>query len=486
MKTGLGKWLWLLMVVSGVMCACSSHKSSAPTRCSDENPCQTPLSCIDGFCRQSCTVTTDCADGTTCSTDKPLDYCVAPCQVPADCAVYEQCANGLCELVCVDKDGDQYGDYCARGDDCNDNDATINPGAAEIAGDGIDNNCDGRIDEAEWEQYPICDDESKSGTRVAPNLMLALDTSGSMAFAMGGGDSTLKIDALKTAVISLLSINSPEVKIWFGLTTFPPSGSCSHGNVAVPIAENSAASITSIVNALSSDGGTPTGETLQYLNDNRSTIFPSGHPNYVVLVTDGVPTCPTGYPPDGNHVGSQPPADVLTIINNIPYTNIDINAYASYADFDLTLKQIINLRSNNIRTFVIGVGQNLNDVTPNFLSRLAIEGGMQQSGDPKYYPANNAASLTAVLEQIGQSVLGCQIRANLDPGTDPELYVGRLWLVYNNGTSDVSIPRVTTNTQDGFMYIGNNTFEVYGTYCDMLMNGQITSISIKMGCHPAY
>jgi hypothetical protein len=381
--------------------------------------------------------------------------------------------------VCIDKDGDHYGDYCARGPDCNDNDPTINPGAAEIAGDGIDNNCNGQIDEAEWTQYPICDDESRTGTRVEPNLMLVLDRSGSMNMAMSPSDPTTKINALKTAVISLLAINNPTPEIRFGLTTFPASNGCTVGTIIVPIADTSVASITSAVNALSSGGGTPTGDTLKYLNDNRSTVFGTDRPNYVVLVTDGVPTCPSGG-------GSQPSAQDLQAVNAIPYTNTDINAYASYPDFDLALKQVTYLRSNNIRTFVIGVGQDLNDTAPNFLSRLAIEGGMQQTGDPKYYPANSAASLQAVLGQIGQSVLGCQLRADLDPGTDPQLYVDRLWLVYNNGTSDVSIPRVTTNTQDGFMYIGNNTFEVYGTYCAMLMNGQITSISIKMGCHPAY
>ncbi len=482
MKTGL-KWLWLLLATVGFLCSCSGHKSSDVVRCSDVNKCKTPLLCIEGFCRTSCTQTSGCPDGLTCTTDKPLNFCETACQGAQDCADYEQCTSGLCELVCIDKDGDHYGDYCARGPDCNDNDPTINPGAAEIAGDGIDNNCNGQIDEEEWTQYPICDDESRTGTRVEPNLMLTLDKSGSMSLTMNGGPvsptNPTKIQALKDAVISLLAINTPTPEIRFGLTAFPSNNNCGIGTIMVPIADTSVASITSAVNALSTGGGTPTGDTLQYLNDNRSTVFGTDRPNYIVLVTDGVPTCPSGN-------GQPPSAADLTAINNIPYTNTDINAYASYPDFDLTLKQIINLRSNNIRTFIIGVGNDVNNTAPNFLSRLAIEGGMQQTGDPKYYPANSAASLQAVLGQIGQSVLGCQIRADLDPGTDPDLYVGRLWLVYNNGTSDVSIPRVTTNTQDGFMYIGNNTFEVYGTYCTMLMNGQITSISIKMGCHPAY
>ena len=44
--------------------------------------------------------------------------------------------------VTVDADGDGYPD----GEDCNDNEGLVNPSAEELC-DGLDNNCDGNVDE---------------------------------------------------------------------------------------------------------------------------------------------------------------------------------------------------------------------------------------------------------------------------------------------------------------------------------------------------
>jgi hypothetical protein len=45
---------------------------------------------------------------------------------------------------CVDGDNDGWSVDCG---DCDDSEGAINPGAEEICGDLIDNNCDGSIDE---------------------------------------------------------------------------------------------------------------------------------------------------------------------------------------------------------------------------------------------------------------------------------------------------------------------------------------------------
>ena len=49
--------------------------------------------------------------------------------------------------ACEDNDGDGYNDEACGGDDCNDSNPDINPGAVEVCDDGIDNDCDSMVDD---------------------------------------------------------------------------------------------------------------------------------------------------------------------------------------------------------------------------------------------------------------------------------------------------------------------------------------------------
>lgn len=55
-------------------------------------------------------------------------------------------SDGSAAPTCIDEDGDRYGEFCEAGPDCNDSNPAVLPGAEELC-DGFDNNCNDRVDE---------------------------------------------------------------------------------------------------------------------------------------------------------------------------------------------------------------------------------------------------------------------------------------------------------------------------------------------------
>lgn len=104
--------------------------------------------------------------GVQCSSDYDCGVCISGDAIEASCASNNDCPpnsgkgsnRGRCEqhaciidtgLQCTDADADGFaieGGDCGPLD-CDDDSPAVNPDAAELCGDAIDNNCDGQVDE---------------------------------------------------------------------------------------------------------------------------------------------------------------------------------------------------------------------------------------------------------------------------------------------------------------------------------------------------
>ncbi len=128
--------------------ACSNFPNdpfcSTAADCNDNNPC-TGDQCNSGTCAWGslgtcCFRDTDCGDFDDCTTDT--------CDVGAHTCGH-QAIPGCGTSTCMDFDHDGHGSmFCfpVAGDDCDDTNAAVHPGATENCTNGIDDDCNGFVD----------------------------------------------------------------------------------------------------------------------------------------------------------------------------------------------------------------------------------------------------------------------------------------------------------------------------------------------------
>ncbi len=96
-----------------------------------------------------------CADYQICNFQGKCVTDIGKCETSSDCSPATPICNTethLCEkennnFECYDLDGDGFGAFCDKGEDCDDSNPLVNPDAKELCGDKIDNNCNRVVDE---------------------------------------------------------------------------------------------------------------------------------------------------------------------------------------------------------------------------------------------------------------------------------------------------------------------------------------------------
>lgn len=141
-----------------------------------------------------------------------------------------------------DSDGDGYtavGACTGSADDCNDNDASINPGAVDICGDGTDNNCNGLVDENCGPDFKTFHIRNTNGSIFGPwdaDIILSENAAGDgFTFATPHGGQKV---GYGTEFFNGVRINTLESVNWNWLSVPANNGIIPYLNIWVTDANN--------------------------------------------------------------------------------------------------------------------------------------------------------------------------------------------------------------------------------------------------------
>jgi len=297
--------------------------------------------------------------------------------------------------------------------------------------------------------YCGCGGDLYAAQGVAPNVLIAIDRSGSMESSPsgggdgdggrgGGGGGASKWEIAKAAVAHLLEVYGNEVRfglmLWPGLDQSCDQGEdCGLGAIFVDVGDGTAAAINAfLAGAGTCQFGTPIGANVA-LTAGYAGLHDPARANYLLLVTDGQENC------DGDPVGA-----VTALRALVP----------------------------DVKTFVVGFG---GEVDQTQLGNMAVAGGTGRGADPQYYQADDAAQLDAAFLAIGASVLSCSYVLDEVPPDADSLFVY---------LDRVETPRDAGHAQGWDYDAATNQMTFYGATCDALRGGGVGELIIVYGCPP--
>ncbi len=269
---------------------------------------------------------------------------------------------------------------------------------------------------------------------IVPDMLIVLDRSGSMK-----QKDVNRWDPSVSAVESMTA--QLDDKIRFGLLMFPAVGanSCVAGTINVPVKLGAADEITGRLDGTEPAGGTPTGPSLEAalktLNPGAAGSGQTATPKYVLLVTDGQPTCPKG---DGENVTPE----------DIAQSNRAIDA----------------LLAKGVRTYVIGYDTKSDAKLASVLDGFAVHGGTAT-----HRAVEDEASLLSEFQKITATLVSCTYDLEKAP-PDPSFVLVK-----------VDGKQLNLNQPDGWSIKGA-TITVEGQACKAMQDGKPHVLSVEVKC----
>lgn len=332
--------------------------------------------------------------------------------------------------------------------------------------------------------------------KLAPNLMLVVDRSGSMKQAADGSGQCCTLNGsmngeydpaspvackwndLKHLLGSqdgFLATNASTVN--FGLVLFAGDASCTEGSVRSYLGEDgeaaaSAAAVARLINDEKPAGGTPTAKSLKHvMDDSRMRIAEAGRDRFVMLLTDGAPNCN-----DANEALCRACLDDPTVCYQAgqckPTDPCDAAFMGSGClDENETVAQVQKLADAGIRTFVIGFGAATKDPGSDayrVLEAAAQAGGLARAEEPRFYQANSQEELSKALAELLVVVRQCKYELS-PPPERPELL--EVAFVYDDGREVVLAPPAPESSGDWEWDADHRLVKVTGKRCEEIQSG---------------